>query len=146
MKYISFLLGAVIMIGCGGGGDTENTTAPPVTQVVTDPTGPSMNNLTVDSSFDFTTDVTVTITVSPQLVSQRAYLNVCQAGAKVISDDTCYLRSPLSSDGLTRDIVIPHKEQNLKADIWYYNVNTEPMTFTWQYQTSSERQIFSISK
>lgn len=144
MKNICFVMFTVIMIGCGGGG-SEETSAPPE-PIVNQPNEPSMNDLTVDSSFDFTTDIKVTIAVTPQLVEHRAYLNVCQSDAKVVSDETCYLRTPVSAVGLTREIVIPHKEQGLKAAIWYYDVDTEPMTFYWQYRTSNEEQVFEIGE
>ena len=100
------------MMGCGGGSsDSEVTASGVVSQPPAADTGPAMNDLVVDTAFDFTTDVTVTVDVAPDLVN-RAYLNVCKAEAVVISDDTV-LRSPVTA-GLTKNIVIPHNEQALK--------------------------------
>ena len=146
MKRFIFLLGVTAMMGCGGGSsDSEVTTSEVVSQPPAADTGPAMNDLVVDTAFDFTTDVTVTVDVAPDLVNQRAYLNVCKAEAVVISDDTCFLRSPVTAAGLTKNIVIPHNEQALKADIWFYDVKAEPLSYTWQFDKAVEAQAFLMN-
>ena len=147
MKYLTIatVTAALLITACGGSGSDSGSTdtAAPSAPVVSD-TDPGMNELTVDNDFDFTTDVTVTVEVAANVVNQRAYLNVCQAEAEVTSDETCFFRSPLTAEGLSSQLVIPHNEQKLRAEIWYYDVNAEPKTFYWQFDNTIETQTFLI--
>ena len=145
MKHLILLAGATVMLACGGSSSSDDTVSEVVsdaTQPVAQDTSSSMTDLAVDATFDFTTDVTVTVDVAPNLVSERAYLNVCKAEAVVVSDDTCFFRSPVTAAGLTRNIVIPHNEQALKADIWFYDVKAEPLSYTWQFDRAVDAQTF----
>ena len=136
---------AFLLTACGGSDSSSTDTAVQSTPVVSD--GESgMNELIVEPDFDFTTDVEVTVEVPADLVEQRAYLNVCQAEAEVTSDETCFFRSPLTAAGLSSQIVIPHNEQKLRADIWYYDVNAEPKTFYWEFDSGADPQTFVLSQ
>lgn len=145
MKYLILLFSTLFLFACGGGdSSSEQPVSPVASESPSDNTGSAINELSVATSFDFTTDVSVTVNVAANLVNERAYLNVCKADSVVINDDNCFFRSPVTASGLTRKIVIPHNEQLLKADIWYYDVLTQPLSYTWSFDKSASEQVFLL--
>ncbi|QTL34392.1 hypothetical protein [Pseudoalteromonas viridis] len=109
------------------------------------PAGEGMEAVIVDESFDFQTDVPLTVSVAPNVVNSRAYLNVCKQGAALINDDNCFLRAPVDSTGLTVQIELPHSEQKLTAEIWYYSTGVEPLVYSWEFDTRQQQQAWTIN-
>ncbi|KZN45127.1 hypothetical protein [Pseudoalteromonas luteoviolacea] len=169
MKKFTVTLITLLLTACGGGsgGSDEqptNSTSQNVqaqstsasdTQVQTDTTqeqtaeeatnGEGMEAVVVDESFDFSTDVPVSVSVGPDVVSSRAFINICQQDATLTNDETCFLRAPIDSSGLTVEILLPHSKQKLKAEIWYYSTSIEPLVFTWKFDGSLETQQWKIN-
>ncbi|WP_194866754.1 hypothetical protein [Pseudoalteromonas sp. PPB1] len=109
------------------------------------PVGEGMEAVVVDGGFDFQTDVPVTVSVAPDVVNGRAYINVCQQDAALTNDDTCFLRAPVDSNGLTVQLELPHSEQKLKAEIWYYSTGVEPLVYTWEFDGTQQQQAWTIN-
>ncbi|MCF2857187.1 hypothetical protein L1286_06890 [Pseudoalteromonas sp. SMS1] len=104
-----------------------------------------MEAVVVDESFDFQTDVPVSVSIGPNVVSSRAFINICQQDATLTNDDMCFLRAPLDSNGLTVQLLLPHSEQKLKAEIWYYSTNTEPLVYNWEFDGTAQQQAWVIN-
>ncbi|MBQ4811090.1 hypothetical protein A7985_01085 [Pseudoalteromonas luteoviolacea] len=172
MNKLTVTLITLLLTACGGGSggsdeqptSSTNSTGQNVqaqsastsdTQVQTNTTqeqaaeestsGEGMEAVVVDESFDFSTDVPVSVSVGPDVVSSRAFINICQQEATLTSDENCFLRAPIDSNGLTVDILLPHSEQKLKAEIWYYSTSIEPLVFTWEFDGSLDSQQWIIN-
>ncbi len=147
LTLLSFLF---LASACGGGsgdsGSTTSSNATTQTPVNDPPATISTRDLVVDSSFNYETNIDVQINVAANLVNARAFINVCGAPSsnQPLNYSDCYLRSTLSQDGLIGNINIPHKSQTLVAQIWSYDPETNPLTFTWQYDGSKTVQLFNI--
>ncbi|ALU41449.1 hypothetical protein [Pseudoalteromonas rubra] len=109
------------------------------------PAGEGMEAVVVDGGFDFQTDVPVTVSVAPDVVNGRAYINVCQQDSVLTNEDTCFLRAPVDSTGLTVQIELPHSEQKLKAEIWYYSTDVEPLVYSWEFDGTQQQQAWLIN-
>lgn len=109
------------------------------------PIGEGMEAVVVDGGFDFQTDVPVTVSVAPDVVNGRAFINVCQQDAALTNEDSCFLRAPLDSTGLTVQIELPHSEQKLKAEIWYYSTDVEPLVYSWEFDGTQQQQAWTIN-
>ncbi|KZN43631.1 hypothetical protein N474_20430 [Pseudoalteromonas luteoviolacea CPMOR-2] len=104
-----------------------------------------MEAVVVDESFDFQTDVPVSVSIGPDVVSSRAFINICQQDATLTNEDTCFLRAPIDSNGLTVQILLPHSEQKLKAEIWYYSTSIEPLVYNWEFDATVQQQEWKIN-
>ncbi|TQF71357.1 hypothetical protein [Pseudoalteromonas luteoviolacea] len=104
-----------------------------------------MEAVVVDESFDFQTDVPVSVSIGPDVVSSRAFINICQQDATLTNEDTCFLRAPIDSNGLTVQILLPHSEQKLKAEIWYYSTSIEPLVYNWEFDGTMQQQEWKIN-
>ena len=143
MRYLMLISLMVALVGCGGGGSgdsSEPTNPPPVSGGQEQ----GMRALKITSDFDFTTDLTVSLQVVENLVNQRAFLNVCKAESEVIDSENCFLRTPVTAEGLSTEFMVPHKEQKIIAQIWYYEPDMEPMSYDWEYDESLEAQAFTL--
>ncbi|KZN28517.1 hypothetical protein [Pseudoalteromonas luteoviolacea] len=126
--------------------DTQSQTDSAQEQPAEEPAdAEGMEAVVVDESFNFSTDVPVSVSVGPDVVSSRAFINICQQEATLTNDENCFLRAPIDSTGLTVEILLPHSEQKLKAEIWYYSTSIEPMVFTWEFDQSLESQQWKIN-
>ncbi|MCO7187198.1 MULTISPECIES: hypothetical protein [unclassified Pseudoalteromonas] len=104
-----------------------------------------MEAVIVDEAFDFRTDVPVAVSIASNVVNSRAFINICQQDAPLTDDDTCFLRAPVDSNGLFVQIVLPHSEQKLKAEIWYYSTDVEPLVYNWEFDGSQQQQTWEIN-
>ncbi|TMP39000.1 hypothetical protein [Pseudoalteromonas rubra] len=104
-----------------------------------------MEAVVVDETFDFQTDVPVSVLVASNIVDTRAFINICQKEATLTNDDTCFLRAPIDSNGLIVQIVLPHSEQKLKAEIWYYSTDKDPLVYSWEFDGSQQQQTWEIN-
>ena len=161
MKSFYVILISLLLTACGGGSESKATSSsaeptaatsttsvatPPATETSTDTeTKVGFAALAVSPEFDFTTDVTVTVKVAAKLVNERAFLNICPAETKLVSTATCYVRAPLTSAGLELSFVLPHQAQQVKADIWFYDVGMQPLRYEWQVDTSTAQQTWLIN-
>lgn len=151
MKKLIILSVVSMLTACGGGGgDAAPATTPDASSgsnsqppVSDNETG--MKALEVSSEFDFRTNVSVVVQVAENVVMDRAFLNICRHDAVLTNDEECFVRAPLSSDGLTMRFELPHQEQKLKAEIWFYNPDIEPHSHTWQYDASQNEQTWVIN-
>lgn len=140
------LISSLLLVACGGGdSDTSSGTTPKVG--VTPEPVVTTADLSISPQFDLTTDVQLTLSVAPDMVAKRAFINVCQAPEEGhnIDYDGCYLRSPLDALGLESHIILPHQGGNLVAEIWYYDTDTQAMQFYWQFDPDTDQQIFKIN-
>lgn len=150
MKKLILLSMVSMLTACGGGSDgapakapdnnSGGSTQPPVSETET-----GMQALEVSSEFDFRTNISVVVQVAGNVVTDRAFLNICKHDAVLTNDEECFVRAPLSSDGLTMHFELPHQEQKLKAEIWFYNPDMEPHSYTWQYDASQDEQTWAIN-
>ncbi|RZM77066.1 hypothetical protein C3B51_16920 [Pseudoalteromonas rubra] len=104
-----------------------------------------MEAVVVDEAFDFRTDVPVTVSIAPGVVNNRAFINICPQEATLTNDDACFLRAPIDSNGLFVQIVLPHSEQKLKAEIWYYSTDVAPLVYSWEFDGAQQQQIWELN-
>ncbi|KZN65207.1 hypothetical protein N473_01145 [Pseudoalteromonas luteoviolacea CPMOR-1] len=111
----------------------------------TQPQGGGMDSMDVDVTFDFRSNVAVEVTFGQNLVSERAFVNICKQGESITNTSNCFLRAPLDSNGFTTQIQLPHADQKLKAEIWFYSTTKEPLVYNWEIDASQEQQVWSIN-
>lgn len=104
-----------------------------------------MEAVVVDEAFDFRTDVPVAVSIAPGVVNNRAFINICPQEATLTNDDACFLRAPIDSNGLFVQIVLPHSEQKLKAEIWYYSTDVDPLVYSWEFDGAQQQQIWELN-
>ena len=148
-KALLILSLSIGLTACGGGG-SEETKAPAVATVsststpANNPTG--INAITVDNEFNLSTKYSLDVDVDLGMGDARAYLNVCQK--KVASQradyNNCIYRGPLSNTALDTQLVLSNQDIELIAEIWFYDESTEPLLFTWQYESDKAQQQFVI--
>jgi hypothetical protein len=152
MKYFkcyTFVTLISILMGCGGGGESETNAVAPVA-VVKDPPPDNVvkttDDIIVDADFNLSTKFDLKLDVKFDGLDQRAYLNVClapQLGEK-LDYNNCLFRSPLTASGINESLLISHSEMKLLAHIWYYDGSTTPLEYKWQYQGDQAEQSFMI--
>ena len=150
MKKSLLILSLSIGLSACGGGGSEETKAPAVATVsststpANNPTG--INAITVDNEFNLSTKYSLDVDVDLGMGDLRAYLNVCQK--KVASQradyNNCIYRGPLSNTALDTQLVLSNQDIELIAEIWFYDESTEPLLFTWQYESDKAQQQFVI--
>ncbi|MDK1289862.1 hypothetical protein [Pseudoalteromonas umbrosa] len=113
--------------------------------VVAQPQGEGMDSMDVDVAFDFRSNVAVEVTLSENVVSERAFINICKQGESITNADNCFLRAPLDSNGFTTQIQLPHADQKLKAEIWFYSTSKEPLVYNWEVDASQQTQTWVIN-
>lgn len=146
MKNILSLLSAIMITACGGGGSDANlTTATVAEPVSTGSEKQGMAALSVSHEFDFKTDFIVTVNVAENLVNERAFINICAANAVLINLDDCFVRSPLTKNGLEMSFMVPHQEQKMTAKIWFYDTGLEPLSYEWVFNETQEKQLWLIN-
>ncbi|MBQ4860717.1 hypothetical protein J8L98_03275 [Pseudoalteromonas sp. MMG013] len=125
--------------------DPEPTPAPEPTPEPT-PDVTSMADLVIDTDFDLSTKFSLLIDVDLKLEDQRAYLNICQKLTGQVKADrhNCVLRTALGSAPLNTVLTISRSDIQLVAEVWFYDNNTTPMTYEWQYDANNEQQQFQI--
>jgi len=138
-----------ILMGCGGGGESESKSVEPVA-VVKDPPADNVVETTadiiVDADFNLSTKFNLQLDAKLEGLDQRAYLNVClapNAGEK-LDYNNCLFRSSLTANGINEAILISHSEMKLVAQIWFYDGSTVPIQYEWQYESNLDQQKFMI--
>jgi len=138
-----------LLMGCGGGGESESKSVEPVA-VVKDPPPNNVvettDDIIVDADFNLSTKFNLQLDVKLAGLDQRAYLNVCltpQSGEK-LDYNNCLLRSPLTASGINESLLISHSEMKLVAQIWFYDGSTVPIQYEWQYESNLDEQKFMI--
>jgi hypothetical protein len=138
-----------ILMGCGGGGESESKSVEPVA-VVKDPPADNVvettDDIIVDADFNLSTQFNLQLDAKLEGLDQRAYLNVCLAprtGEK-LDYNNCLFRSPLTASGINEAILISHSEMKLVAQIWFYDGSTVPIQYEWQYESNLDEQKFMI--
>ncbi|MCG7546833.1 hypothetical protein [Pseudoalteromonas sp. Of7M-16] len=104
-----------------------------------------IGSIEVDQSFDFRSNVSLQVTLGENLVSERAFVNICKQGESITNADNCFLRAPLDSSGFSAQIQLPHAEQKLKAEIWFYSTTKEPLVYSWELDASQQDQSWLIN-
>ena len=146
MKHLIVGLLISLIYGCGGGGQSSEVSEPsPAPVVIDNPDEQGIKALTISQEFDFRTNVTVNVDVAPNLVFERAFLNICKADKNMINSENCFLRSPLTKAGLKTQFMLPHREQEVVAQIWYYQIGTDPIIYHWQYNPELVDQVFELN-
>ena len=137
---------AFALAGCGGdlasSDATSTTPAAPPDPVVSEIT---TADLVVSPEFNFDSQVKIKLKVESNMISQRAYLSVCQQDAVILHNDYCFFRGPVTAAGLDRELLLPHREQKLTAHIWFYDGTTQAQTYDWQFNSELEQQTFTIN-
>jgi hypothetical protein len=138
-----------ILMGCGGGGESESKSVEPVA-VVKDPPVDNVVETTadiiVDADFNLSTKFNLQLDAKLAGLDQRAYLNVCLApllGEK-LDYNNCLFRSSLTASGINESLLISHSKMKLVAHIWFYDGSTTPLEYKWQYQGDQAEQSFMI--
>ena len=150
MKKSLLILSLSIGLSACGGGGSEETKAPAVATVsststpANNPTG--INAITVDNEFNLSTKYSLDVDVDLGMGDVRAYLNVCQKKVESQRADynNCIYRGPLSNTALDTQLVLSNQDIELIAEIWFYDESTEPLLFTWQYESDKAQQQFVI--
>ncbi|MDK2594258.1 hypothetical protein [Pseudoalteromonas obscura] len=107
--------------------------------------GEGIGSMEVDQSFDFRSSLPLQVTLGENLVSERAFVNICKQGESITNADNCFLRAPLDSNGFSAQIQLPHAEQKLKAEIWFYSTTKEPLVYSWELDASQQNQSWLIN-
>lgn len=148
MKYIMSFLSVLMLSACGGGGSDAKPIPATTTVVDQSSTGSQQQGvaaLNVAPEFDFKTDIAVTVKVAASLVNERAFINICDAEAVLTNSDTCFIRSPLTDRGLEMSFTLPHQEQKVKAEIWFYDTSLPPLYYEWHVNNSQTEQVWLIN-
>lgn len=152
MKYfkcITLVTFMSVLIGCGGGGESETNAVAPVA-VVKDPPPDNVvkttDDIIVDADFNLSTQFNLQLDAKFLGLDQRAYLNVCLAPQKddKLDYNKCLFRSPLTANGINESLLISHSEMKLVAHIWFYDGSTVPLEYNWQFESNLEEQKFMI--
>ena len=160
MKHYTILIMSLILSACGGGGEgststkagsttvaqtpTTNTpppeTTPPDTSVETE----TMAELTIAPEFDLSSKMELNIDVDLNMGDSRAYLNICLKGEDNKADyNQCLLRAPLKQSKLTSTVMLANSALELVAEVWFYDAQSEPLRFEWQYD-GEQSAVFTI--
>lgn len=148
MKQLICLVSVFLISACGGGGGSEQPVSKAPAVVETPPADTQEQGvaaLNVPTQFDFKTDFTVTVNVAANLVNERAFINICEADAALTNADTCFVRSPLTDNGLEMSFTLPHQGQKVKASIWFYDTSRAPLNYEWQFNSSQSEQMWRIN-
>lgn len=145
MKHLICLFPIFLLSACGGGSGSEQNPTPAVVETTTSNSEQGITALNVSTEFDFKTDFTVKVNVAANLVNERAFINICEVDALLINGDTCFVRSPLNNNGLEMSFSLPHKEQKVKASIWFYDTSMAPLMYEWQFDNSRVDQVWLIN-
>ena len=100
---------AFTLAGCGGdlaSSDATSTTPTPTPDPVVDTI--TTADLVVSPEFNFDSQIKINLTVAPDMISQRAYLSVCQQDAVVLHNDYCFFRGPITALGIDRAVSYTH--------------------------------------
>lgn len=152
-------IGALLLTACGGGGGeggssvssaptsstpTTTTTTPPATSQPA-PVEEGAGALIVDTDFTLSVDVTVSLDINP-VVEPGALLTVCSYDAQYdrVNRQACIFRGPISSDGVSEDVQLAHKDTVLVAEIWQAVENYQPTQYRWSYEPSAVEQVFTV--
>jgi len=153
---------SVCLVGCGGGGgddkatsSVQSTTAATTTSAAsttdtttttTDSDLTGMQGLTIANDFNLSTKFELDIDVNLNAGDQRAYLNVCYKKDQSDRADynNCVVRSPLTQGMIDTKVVMSRQDIELVAEIWFYDSSTEPLSYSWQYDTQQQQQLFEI--
>jgi hypothetical protein len=143
MKNLLVIIAIFLVSSCGGGGESKEEVKKVETIEDTITTG--ADTIIIDSDFDLTTDIKIKIEVLKNVVTETAFLNICKKETLLVNNDNCFLRTPLDKEGISMEITIPHKEQELKAEIWHYNVFIEPLIYEWSLDKDKEKQVWTLN-
>ena len=162
-KLTIILCFSVCLVACGGGGGDEKATASSVqpttattttsTASTTDTPTPAtesgstgMQGLTIANDFNLSTKFELDIDVNLNAGDQRAYLNVCYKKDQSDRADynNCVVRTPLTQGVIDTKVVMSRQDIELVAEIWFYDSSTEPLSYSWQYDSQQQQQLFEI--
>ena len=153
---------SVCLVGCGGGGgddkatsSVQSTTAATTTSAAsttdtttttTDSDLTGMQGLTIANDFNLSTKFELDIDVNLNAGDQRAYLNVCYKKDQSDRADynNCVVRTPLTQGVIDTKVVMSRQDIELVAEIWFYDSSTEPLSYSWQYDSQQQQQLFEI--
>ncbi|MDB2355857.1 hypothetical protein N9V89_01330 [Pseudoalteromonas sp.] len=153
---------SVCLVGCGGGGGDDKATSSvqsaaattttsaasttDTTTTTTDSDLTGMQGLTIANDFNLSTKFELDIDVNLNAGDQRAYLNVCYKKDQSDRADynNCVVRSPLTQGMIDTTVVMSREDIELVAEIWFYDSSTQPLSYSWQYDTQQQQQLFEI--
>lgn len=139
-----------LLTACGGTGDESAAPAPTnVAPTVADPVTvepQGMASLVINNDFNLSTKFNLAIDVALSRGDEKAYLNICQKKSNTERADynNCLFRAPLTQGVLTTTLAMSRQDIALVAEIWFYDTSTQPLAFTWQFDTQTQNQIFEI--
>ncbi|GAA62248.1 hypothetical protein P20311_0013 [Pseudoalteromonas sp. BSi20311] len=139
-----------LLTACGGTGDESAAPAPTnVAPTVADPVKAEpqgMASLVINNDFNLSTKFNLAIDVTLSRGDEKAYLNICQKKSNTERADynNCLFRAPLTQGVLTTTLAMSRQDIALVAEIWFYDTSTQPLAFTWQFDTQTQNQIFEI--
>ncbi|MEM6983857.1 MAG: hypothetical protein AAF510_12840 [Pseudomonadota bacterium] len=151
MKKLTVILCSLsLLTACGGGGDESaapvpTNVAPPVADPVT-PRPQGMASLVINNDFNLSTKFNLAIDVALSRGDERAYLNICQKKSNTERADynNCLFRAPLTQGTLTTTLPMSRQDITLVAEIWFYDTSTQPLAYTWQFDSQTQNQVFEI--
>lgn len=158
MNYFIIMVLAVLLVACGGGESSSTSQDPVITtqqpastdtaDVTTDDTAqpePTMQDLIIPQQFDLSSKLSLLVDVDLYMGDTRAYLNVCIKGEDNKADyKQCLLRAPLSQSSLQTSIMLANSAVELVAEIWFYDTQSEPLRYHWQYSSAQSEAVFMI--
>ena len=139
-----------LLTACGGTGDESAAPAPTnVAPTVADPVKAEpqgMASLVINNDFNLSKKFNLAIDVTLSRGDEKAYLNICQKKSNTERADynNCLFRAPLTQGVLTTTLAMSRQDIALVAEIWFYDTSTQPLAFTWQFDTQTQNQIFEI--
>ncbi|MEI8669436.1 hypothetical protein P4S65_14945 [Pseudoalteromonas sp. B131b] len=134
------------LIACGGSG-SEESKAPEAAvslplESSNEPAG--IAALQIDEQFNLSTKYSLNLDVDLGLGEVRAYLNVCQKkiSAQRADYNNCVYRGPLVNSMLEKQLTLSREDIELIAEIWFYDSSTQPLLYSWEYNSGEQQQLF----
>lgn len=125
--------------------DTVSFVTPPTESAPTVIQSTSDLVTTEDFIFSAVDELDITIALN-DLQYERAYINLChfketQDQSQTIDYSNCVLNTPLKNGSFERGIALGNDITALKMEIWRYDINQEPLSYTWSRENGLDWTI-----
>ncbi len=142
------------LTGCGGQGDSADTSSNGGTNVAEDSdTGAdesvrqNLDNLHVDQDNELVNANELEVVV--QVNGDRSFLTICaaenyQSGGDQIDFENCILRAPLDDALSSFKLTLPNHIDSLVAIVWFYEADKQPLVRKWKRSKNGSVSIEGI--
>ena len=112
--------------------ESEVETEDEAIEIVVNPSSTSELTTTEDFLIESTAELNIDVSIS-ELEYQRAYINVCHSTEdNKIDYSNCVIQKPLKDGSIYNQVTIGNEVDNLHMEVWSYEVNSIPRSFTWK--------------